>query len=294
MDKLIIEVRMNEVARKELRPQVPYSPDEIVADALACAQEGAAIVHFHARNSDGSESNETNDFRRIVGGIRASSDVLIHPTLGRFRDDAGPDERLGHVRALCEEGLAPDIAPLDMGSNNVDLFDPDRAEFVGDGFVYANTTANLRYMAARLREWRVRPQHAIWSIPNLRLAGAFLAAGLAPTPAFCTLFLAGPSFLGGHPATEAGLRAYIDNLPDAPVTWSAMCVGAELFALMPQIVAAGGHISLGLGDDSYASLGQPSNAQIVREAVRIARSLGRDIASPAETREIFAQDLLPA
>jgi 3-keto-5-aminohexanoate cleavage enzyme len=294
MDKLVIEVRMNEAARKAANPHVPYTPDEIVADALACAEAGAAIVHFHARNADGSESNETDDYRQILRGIRAHSDVLIHPTLGRFRGDAGREERLGHVRALCEEGLAPDVAPLDMGSNNVDLFDPHAREFRGEGFVYANSTANLREMAGRLRQWGVRPQHAIWSVPNLRLMGAFVAAWLAPEPAFCTLFLAGPGFLGGHPATEAGLRAYVDNLPDVRTVWSAMCVGGEMFDLLPQVIAAGGHVSLGLGDDPYASLGQPSNAEIVQEVVRIARDEGREVASPADARRLFAMEHQPA
>ena len=51
MKKLIIEVRMNETARKQANPNVPYTPDEIVADALACAEAGAAIVHFHGRDA---------------------------------------------------------------------------------------------------------------------------------------------------------------------------------------------------------------------------------------------------
>lgn len=294
MKKLLIEVRMNEAARKDANPNVPYTPDEIVADALACAEAGAAVVHFHGRNADGSESSRIEDFRAIVGGIRERSNVLIHPTLGRFRDGDGPDKRLSHIRTLYEEGLAPDFAPLDMGSNNVDLFDPDRNAFVGDGFVYANSGENLRTMAERLRDWGIRPQHAIWSVPNLRLAGAFIAAGLVPAPAFCSLFLAGPRFLAGHPATEAGLRAYIDNMPGQRIEWSVMCVGQEIFDLVPLIVELGGHISVGLGDDRYASLGQPTNADIVRAVAQAVRDAGGEIATPEEAREILSGELQPA
>ena len=64
MQKLIIEVRMNEGARKDANPHVPYTPGEIVADALACAEAGAAIVHFHARRADGSELNASRTIAR--------------------------------------------------------------------------------------------------------------------------------------------------------------------------------------------------------------------------------------
>lgn len=294
MKKLIVEVRMNEAARKADNPNVPYTPDEIVADALACAEAGAAIVHFHGRNADGSETSDPDVYRRIVSGIREKSDVLIHPTLGQFFGGAGPDQRMAHIKALAEQGLAPDMAPLDTGSNNIDVFDWANSEFIGDGQVYVNTGANLRYMADRLREWGIRPQLCSWSVPNLRLAGAFLAAGLVPAPAFVTLVLSGGNGVMGHPATEAGLRAYLDNMPDEAMEWSVLCGGREIFELLPVILREGGHVSAGLGDTAYASLGQPTNADIVRALVAIARDHGREVATPEEAREMLGKQLQPA
>jgi 3-keto-5-aminohexanoate cleavage enzyme len=294
MKKLIIEVRMNETARKQANPNVPYTPDEIVADALACAEAGAAIVHFHGRDADGGETSDPEVYRRIVSGIRAQSDVLIHPTLGQFFGGAGPDQRMAHIKVLAESGLAPDMAPLDTGSNNIDMFEWQAGEFVGDGAVYVNTGANLRYMAGRLREWGIRPQLCSWSIPNLRLAGAFLAAGLVPAPAFVTLVLSGGAGIMGHPATEAGLRAYLDNMPGQAMEWSALCGGQEVFSLLPMILREGGHVSAGLGDVPYASLGQPSNADIVRAIAARAREAGREIATPEEARAMLGRQLQPA
>ncbi len=294
MKKLIIEVRMNEAAQKVDNPNVPYTPDEIVTDALDCAEAGAAIVHFHGRNADGSETSDPEVYRQIVSGIRAESDVLVHPTLGQFFGGAGPDQRMAHIEALAEMGLAPDMAPLDTGSNNIDVFDWASSEFVGDGQVYVNTGANLRYMAGRLREWGVRPQLCSWSIPNLRLAGAFLAAGLVPAPAFVTLVLSGGNGVMGHPTTEAGLRAYLDNMPDEAMEWSVLCGGKEVFDLMPTILREGGHVSAGLGDTTYASLGQPTNADIVRKLVAIAQEHGREIATPEEARKMLGRQLQPA
>ena len=49
MDKLIIEVAMNELTSKAQNPRVPYGPAEVAADAAECAAAGASVLHFHAR-----------------------------------------------------------------------------------------------------------------------------------------------------------------------------------------------------------------------------------------------------
>ena len=53
-------------------------------------------------------------------------------------------------------------------------------------------------------------------------------------------------------------------------------------------IAEGGHLSFGLGDHPYLELGgEPRNADIVRHIAALARSMGRDIATPQEAREIL-------
>ena len=58
MQKLIIEAAINEQAPKSDNPNVPYTVDEVVAEAIACADAGAAIVHFHARDADTGDMQE--------------------------------------------------------------------------------------------------------------------------------------------------------------------------------------------------------------------------------------------
>ena len=60
------------------------------------------------------------------------------------------------------------------------------------------------------------------------------------------------------------------------------------------IVELGGHISVGLGDDRYASLGQPTNADIVRAVAQAVRDAGGEIATPGEARAILSGELQPA
>jgi uncharacterized protein (DUF849 family) len=291
--KLIIEVRQNETSLKATNPNIPYTPQEIAADAVACAEAGAAIVHFHGRKADGGESSDPNDYRAAISTIRARSDVLIHTTLGQFDKDASAEARTAHVRRLVEEGFAPDIAPLDMGSFNIDWFDAD-ARSIRTGFVYLNKTPDLIANAKRLNDWGIKPQLAIWAVPNSQLMGGFIDAGLIAEPAFPVFLLSGGGSLATHPATIAGLRAHIDLAPRRDIEWSVMCYGESLLPMLPEIVDMGGHISIGLGDYPFPALGTPTNADIVREVARIARSKGREIATPAEARELLKMARQPA
>ncbi|RYF08022.1 MAG: hypothetical protein EOO77_25410 [Oxalobacteraceae bacterium] len=83
MDKLIIEVRMNELASKAGNPNVPYEAEEIISDALACAEAGASIVHFHGRKADGGETSDPAFYKQVISRLREQSDILIHTTLGQ-------------------------------------------------------------------------------------------------------------------------------------------------------------------------------------------------------------------
>ena len=90
--KLIIEMRLNEY---ELRNRnVPWTAEELAQDAAACREAGASIVHFHARKADGSPAFDYESYRDVIAAIRASSDVLIHPTLGGPAHNASAQDRL--------------------------------------------------------------------------------------------------------------------------------------------------------------------------------------------------------
>ena len=47
---LIIEVSLNGSVKPEQNPNVPYEDDDIVAQAVACMEAGAALVHNHTRD----------------------------------------------------------------------------------------------------------------------------------------------------------------------------------------------------------------------------------------------------
>ncbi len=286
--KVVIEARVNEYAGRAPNPNVPWTAAEIASDVGECAAAGASIAHFHARANDGGAAHDYDAYRDVVRGIAGASEILVHPTLGMYSGSSDPRERFRHILRLAEDGLTPDIVPLDMASTNVDRFDASAKAFRSDESVYLNTTGTLRYFAETARERSIKPYGQVYGIPSLRAIDAFAAAGYLSPPLFLSLLLTEGEVLAAHPGSKAGLDAFLPFLPRRhPVVWTVTLFGGSLLPLIPHIVAAGGHVSLGLGDHPYPELGRPTNAAVVAEAARIIRECGAAVASPEEARDIL-------
>ena len=55
---------------KKQTPCVPITPEEIAADAVACAKAGAAVIHIHVRDENGVNSMDTKRFCQVVDLVR--------------------------------------------------------------------------------------------------------------------------------------------------------------------------------------------------------------------------------
>jgi 3-keto-5-aminohexanoate cleavage enzyme len=288
MKKLIIEARVNEYNMRQGNANVPWSCEEITADAVACKAAGASVVHFHARQRDGTPEHSYEAYRNTVAAIRKTSDILIHPTLGYVTLNASAEERLSHIRRMVEDGVPPDIAPMDMGSTNVSVLQGGQYLPDLEDRVYQNSTATLHYFADHIRQYRLKPYLQIWNISFMREMAQFARVQWVDQPVFAEFVCTDNHCIGGHPGTAKGLQAFIDFLPeDIRVEWTVCNYGGSVLNLAAQAITQGGHVSIGLGDWDYTELGQPSNAELVAKVVEIARACGREIASPSEAKAIL-------
>ena len=101
---------------KEDNPNVPITPDEIAQDAARCRKAGAAIVHLHARDSDGTPTWRADVYAEIIGKIRElCPDVVVCvSTSGRLWSEL---EKRADVLEL-DRDLKPEMASLTLGSLN--------------------------------------------------------------------------------------------------------------------------------------------------------------------------------
>lgn len=288
MDKLIIDARLNEYTFRQPNPNIPFSPEEIARDAAACREAGASIVHFHARDPEtGAPSSDPALYAETARGIRAACDAIIMPTLGA-NTVLDLDERISHVEWMAkDDATRADLVPLDLASISLGMWRPGMQAVGGDELVYYNSVGALKTLAARAQAAGAKPMAAIWNVGSLRLLEAFAQTGVLPNTIFAELFTTEGGLIAGHPGTLRGLQALIDFVPlSVDCLWAAACYGANALELVEHAIEQGGHVAIGLGDYAYPEIGDgaPTNAEVIARVVSIARSKGREIATPAEAR----------
>ncbi|MCG8596505.1 MAG: 3-keto-5-aminohexanoate cleavage protein [Kiloniellales bacterium] len=292
MDKIIIEARVNELAPRDGNPNVPFLPSEIIRDAKACYDEGASILHYHGRTAEGAPEHAADFYLETNAGVRALCPMLLHPTLGYVANDADALGRFAAVEEMMKDPTtAPDFAPMDVGSVNVDWWNPEEVKFDTTDLIYKNSTGTLMHFAERIRHHGLKQYLVSWNVSSTRQIEAFMQMGVVPEPAYVCFCLTDGIMLAGHPGTPEGLDAHITFLPkDRRIVWTVVNYKGNLLLLAEKIIEAGGHISIGLGDYPFTELGQPTNAEVIAKVVEIARSLGREPATVEETREILAME----
>lgn len=267
MDKLIITAALTGAeTTKEANPALPMSPAEIAEAACQCREAGASIVHLHARQPDGSSTQDPKVFGEIISAIRQRTDVIIQVSTGGAVGMT-PEERLQPVQ------LNPEMATLSTGSVN----------FGEDLFV--NTMEEIRTFAKTMIAKGVKPEIEAFDSGMIQNALTLVKEGILQLPLHFDFVLGVP---GAMPGTPEALM-YMRSLLPAGCTWTVAGVGRTELPLGAMAIILGGHVRVGFEDNIYYKRGQlaESNAQLVQRMVRLAEELGREVATPAEAREIL-------
>ncbi len=272
-NKVIITVaQTGAIVTKKINPHVPEQPDEIAESALACYNEGAAIVHIHARDASGENSASVDIFRDIHRKIRERCPLVVQDSTG-----GGPnlsqDERIACLQA------GPEMASLNMGTMM-------RTSGKYAGVPWSNMPHEIEQYVGRMNELGVKPEMEVYSHAMLRDVNNLIDKGLVKKPYYIDLVL-GMRYQGACDATPKMLLSLIDMLP-ADAYFNCAAVGPAQLPLTTLAMLMGGCVRVGLEDNAYYRKGElATNAQLVARAVRIARELGKEPATPDEARQIL-------
>jgi len=263
------------LTRREHCPAIPYTPAEIGEEARRAAEAGAAIVHIHARNSDGSPTWSRETFADIKAEVSARTDVVINFSTGAVGIPA--DERIAHIREL-----KPDMAALNMGSMNYAIYSEKRKQFYHD-HVFANPFSDIRFFLETMNEAGVRPEMECFDCGHVGNTGPLIDIGVLRPPYQFSLVM---GVLGGIPGTTRNLVHQVGSLP-AGSHWQVIGIGLNQWPLVAAAISLGGNVRVGLEDNFYLDEGRMarSNGELVEKAVAMCREQGRPVASIAEARQ---------
>jgi len=292
-DAAIIEVGLNEAAMRAQNPHVAYSPAECAADALRCAEAGAAVIHWHARDAEtgAPRFGDAHLNAEALDLMRAGSDVLAYPT---YPVDVPVENRLDHVWQLGEHhGL--ELAPVDIGSVTVVLWDEASRDFFGVGSLGATAVVDnpLSFTLdglARAESLGMVPTLGAFDVGFTRTMVLLAESGRLRPPVFLKIFLSGAWAVGPFPS-EAALDFHLAQIPAGlDVQWVAVPYAlddpATVERLCRHALERGGGIRVGIGDNP-AAFPELTNAELVERAAGWCKDAGRPVATASEARRRF-------
>jgi 3-keto-5-aminohexanoate cleavage enzyme len=251
-------------------PHLPISAEEIGIEAQKCREAGAAMIHLHVRNPDGSPSQSPELFRAAIREIRKRCDILIQTSTGGAVG-MGVDERCGPL--TLTGGDKPDMATLTTGTVN---FGED---------VFWNPRPLVREIAQRIRAIRIRPEIECFDVGMIDEASYLAKEGLVELPAHFDFVMGVPGAISARPES---LDFMIGSLPKGS-TWTVAGVGRHQLPFAELGAERGGNARVGLEDNIYLSKGVLAKGswELVADTAQRAKAKGRELATPAQARQLL-------
>jgi 3-keto-5-aminohexanoate cleavage enzyme len=243
------------------------TPERLAQEIYECHQAGASVVHLHVIDEKGRATVDTTNFRKTIRLVRDRCDIIFQGSTGGV-SDLTRDER-----SVSVEVPGVEMGSLNMGSCNV-----------GEQ-AYLNTPGDVEYWAQKMRQHRVVPEMTFFEPGMMTMIDRLLEKDLIAHPLVVNLAL---GFPGTLPATPDNILFMARQLPENAV-WVLTPHHARDLSLHAVSVALGGNVRVGFEDSMYLTpdTEAANNVELVAKAHDLIEHLGRQVATPAETRQMY-------
>jgi 3-keto-5-aminohexanoate cleavage enzyme len=273
---------------QEYNAAIPETPEEIADSVRAAYEAGASMVHVHARDPSylPGPARRVENWREVNDRIRQRCpDIIINNTTG-----GGPgmtdEERLASLEVLPDMAslnLVPDMSRFALKERAAPLRHP-RPPFEYDD-CWPVSYKLVTWFATEMKKRRIKPELETYHPGGAWVIRDLIQQRLVEKPYWVQ------TVMGYQTSSYPTVQHVLDMLRDFPEDTIWLCSGIGAFQLPMTTLALllGGHVRVGLEDNVYYRRGElaRSNAQLVERAVRLARELGRDVATPQQARQML-------
>lgn len=279
-------------AGKEINMNLSESSKEQAEQTYDAYKAGASTVHVHRRDPSNPAAMTDNPehYKEINAMIREKCpDLIINNTAqcGRLRDN---NDKTG-PRLLTSIYARPEVASIDITNysarmklpkRNPPLFGRDKD--VINELNYSITWDDTVHAITLMKEYGVKPEFELFDTGDIWYLHQLIAAGLTAGPNLVQMiFTQGANF----PTTDY-LMNTVRCMPKNTLL-GIIGVGTVQFPVLIMAIIQGLHVRVGMEDNIYIEKGKlaENNAQLVEKIVRIAKELGRPIATPSQARQML-------
>lgn len=298
---------------KDANPNLPTSPEEQADSAYEAYKAGASSIHIHARdprtNYLSAFSARAEDFYKVNHAIRERCpDVIICDTGSTAFSYSEPDMMkfwkeidselssldVGAISLAIRMKLSPDKVEglREQWKNQAEVtYNPETGRATVDALMnvgFGRCEMVLRAMKAA----NTKPEFEVFNTSSFWFVDHSIRTGLVAEPYWCQLVF-GQEGACSLPSPISAIDMFKDLPPKS--LFSAIGTGPLQIPIIAQSLILGGHIRVGMEDNVYYRHGElaKSNGQLVERAVRLCHELGREVATPAQAREMLGLSATP-
>jgi len=278
-----------------MSPYLPITPKQIIDEAVAAYEAGAAVAHIHVRDPEtGRPTPDINLVGEVVKGIKGRCNMILCITTG------GGLGMTAEQRLIPVSTFKPELASFNAGSLNFALFHAlDKfkdfkfewePQYLGmtEDFIFPNTFKSMREFTVIFNENGTKPEFEVYDSGMVNNVAFMIDKGYVKKPIYLQFVM---GVLGGITPSSENLLFLVDYAKKliGDFEFSVCVAGRAQFTICTQSLLLGGNVRVGLEDNLYLDKGvmAKSNAEQVAKIARIARELGIEPASPDEARKIL-------
>jgi 3-keto-5-aminohexanoate cleavage enzyme len=268
------------LANRKQCPGIPYTPVEIAEECKRAYDAGAAVVHIHARQEDGSPTFDPKVFAAIKAEIEKRCPILLNFSTGTILDDV--TEQCTYIKES-----RPHIAALNMGTMNYSKYSENRKAFVFD-MVFSNTYGKIIKLLEAMNEAGVKPELECFDTGHTHGIWPLLDMGVLHKPLQFSFIV---NVLGGIPPLVESLQLQTKIMPPGS-EWEVIGISKCGWKMIAAAAVLGGNVRAGLEDNLYLPDGTmaKSNGELIERTARIVRDVGRRPATVEEAKVILGLD----